>query len=176
MELVLIRHTKVDVPAGICYGRSDVDVAVTFKEEAAMVKTNLGDQPFDVVWASPLQRCRKLAEYLFPEQAIRYDERLREFDFGDWEGMTWDAIFQLPEGKHWMDNFVHQRTPNGDSFVDQAERVKQFYLEKEAEFFGQRMAIVAHAGTIRSLLCYLKGIALEDAFKMGVDYGEIIEI
>ena len=176
MELVLIRHTKVAVEAGICYGKSDVDVAATFPEEAAAVKSNLGDQPFDVVWASPLQRCRKLSEYLFPEHAIQYDPRLQEFDFGDWEGMNWDAIFQLPEGKHWMDNFVHQRTPNGESFVDQAERVKQFYMEQEAEFNGRRVAIVAHAGTIRSLLCYLRGIELEDAFKMGVEYGEVVEV
>jgi len=54
--------------------------------------------------------------------------------------------------------------------------VKQFYMEQEAEFNGRRVAIVAHAGTIRSLLCYLRGIELEDAFKMGVEYGEVVEV
>ena len=32
MKVTLIRHTKVDVPKGTCYGWSDVPVANSFEE------------------------------------------------------------------------------------------------------------------------------------------------
>jgi len=41
MEVVLIRHTSVDVPKGTCYGWSDVPVAETFEHEAAETKAQL---------------------------------------------------------------------------------------------------------------------------------------
>ena len=35
MEVILVRHTSVDVPKGTCYGQTDVPVAATFEVEAA---------------------------------------------------------------------------------------------------------------------------------------------
>ena len=35
MEVILIRHTSVDVPVGICYGQTDVPLKESFEEEAA---------------------------------------------------------------------------------------------------------------------------------------------
>ena len=34
MEIYLIRHTSVDVPAGYAYGQTDVPLKPTFEEEA----------------------------------------------------------------------------------------------------------------------------------------------
>ena len=56
MDIVLIRHTSVGVPKGTCYGWSDVPVAETFEQEAAVTKSNLGDGAFDAVFSSPLTR------------------------------------------------------------------------------------------------------------------------
>ena len=33
MKLLLIRHSKVKVAKGICYGNSDVDLAANFTQE-----------------------------------------------------------------------------------------------------------------------------------------------
>ena len=35
MEVILIRHTSVDVPPGVCYGQTDVPLKPTFEQEAA---------------------------------------------------------------------------------------------------------------------------------------------
>ena len=58
MNVTLIRHTRVNVAPGMCYGRTDVDVAASFPEEAERVRTAISEQRFDAVWSSPLQRCR----------------------------------------------------------------------------------------------------------------------
>jgi hypothetical protein len=75
MEIVLIRHTKVGVPKGTCYGWSDVPLADTFLEEATETKANLEKIKinFDKVYSSPLSRAEKLAEYCGYPDAERDD-------------------------------------------------------------------------------------------------------
>lgn len=63
MRLVLIRHTSVAVPRGICYGQTDVPLADSFPDEATMVKQRLSRYHFDCVYSSPLSRCVKLARF-----------------------------------------------------------------------------------------------------------------
>ena len=38
MEVLLIRHTAVEVAPGICYGQTDVPLKSTFEQEAEVVK------------------------------------------------------------------------------------------------------------------------------------------
>ena len=81
MEVYLIRHTAVDVPAGYAYGQTDVPLKATFPEEAACVKQSLEGHTFDQVWSSPLSRCRRLATFCgYPEPMT--DPRLMEVNFG----------------------------------------------------------------------------------------------
>ena len=61
MKLTLIRHTRLQVPEGICYGQSDIDVSASFHSELAQVTQKLAGEKIDAVYASPLQRCSKLA-------------------------------------------------------------------------------------------------------------------
>ena len=41
MDIIMVRHTRVGVPKGTCYGWSDVPVADTFEQEATLTKSNL---------------------------------------------------------------------------------------------------------------------------------------
>ena len=54
MKITLIRHTRVAVETGICYGWSDVGVAPSFETEASRVKENISNERFDIVYSSPL--------------------------------------------------------------------------------------------------------------------------
>ena len=85
MEVILIRHTSVDVPPGVCYGQTDVPLKPTFEAEAAVTAENLKTYlPFDHVYTSPLTRCVRLATYCGYPDAER-DKRIMEINFGDWE-------------------------------------------------------------------------------------------
>ena len=57
MEIYLVRHTSVDIPAGYAYGQTDVPLRPSFEDEAEAVKKNLSGHTFDKVWSSPLTRC-----------------------------------------------------------------------------------------------------------------------
>ena len=55
MEVVMIRHTSVNVAKGTCYGWTDVPVSDTFEQEASITKSKLDGITFDAVYYS--QKC-----------------------------------------------------------------------------------------------------------------------
>ena len=59
MEAVLVRHTSVDVPPGVCYGRTDVPLKATFPQEATAVAAALPTPPFDAVYTCGNPACWK---------------------------------------------------------------------------------------------------------------------
>ncbi len=173
MKLTVIRHTRVDVPAGICYGQSDVPLAVSYPEELKQVKACIDGEDFDVVFCSLLSRCRQLANDLFPGENIQFDDRLMELDFGQWEMQPWNDISETPEAKAWFDDFVEVRCPGGESFREQINRTASF-LEDLKEKPYNAIAVVAHGGILRALDCLLNGTVPRDAFRNQVDYGEVV--
>src|SRR6185295_2585956 len=121
MSVYLIRHTKPKIEKGICYGQSDIDVTETFLEEAAIIKSVLPETILHIS-SSPLSRCRKLAEHLFPEQSINYENNLQEIHCGEWEMQHWDAIPKEVIDP-WMADFVNIQIPGGESYVQLHARV-----------------------------------------------------
>lgn len=109
MKLYLVRHTRLSIDYGICYGQADVDVAPSFYDELRSIKAKLAEIEFDALYCSPLQRCLKLAEAIAPGRAIA-DDRLKELHFGDWELQRWDDI---PRDlfDHWADDYASLSPP-----------------------------------------------------------------
>lgn len=167
MEIYLIRHTTPDVEKGVCYGQSDLRVTESFAEEVTLIQPHLPER-FDAVYSSPLIRCRQLAETLFPDAAIKFDDRLKEIHCGDWELLPWDAIDrEVMDG--WMENRIHACIPGGESYQQLYNRVVDFF---EGIRHAGRVAVVSHGGVLRSLLAYITGTPLHqsfDAFK--IHYG-----
>ena len=156
-ELILVRHTRVAV-AGVCYGHIDVPLADGFGAEASQIKAQLADMGEAVYYTSPAQRCLVLAQYLAPHAQI--DPRLAEMDFGAWEGMAWGAIGE-PAITAWAHDFVNLQPPQGESYVQLAQRVSAF-LNDMAQH--PRVVVITHAGVIRAVYALLNGIALADSF------------
>lgn len=168
MEIYLVRHTETVCEKGICYGQADVDIKEPFSEIFQEIKNQL---PTDaIVYSSPLLRCKKLAEFI--SDAIIFDERLMEMNFGNWELKPWNDIPQ-EEIQPWMDDFVTVQVPNGESFEHLRTRVVNFYselLQKKAD----KIIIVCHSGTIRSILSHHHQTHLKESFTLySVNYGEV---
>ncbi len=173
MQLYLIRHTKVAVEPGICYGQSDVEPAGTFQEEAEIIKKQISGIQFDKIYSSPLSRCKKLSEHLFGS-GIKYDDRLMELNFGDWELQKWNEL-KNPTVDEWMNDFVNVPCPNGESFNGMYQRIKSFLAEIQ-EQKSDHVAIISHGGTMRCILAYINNEELKDAFKREIEYGETITV
>lgn len=169
----LIRHTKPDVPLGICYGQTDLPLADTFAEEFDVIRQKLKPTPNTSIISSPLQRCHQLANALFEDSAIELNNDLKEMHFGDWEMQAWNNIEQT-QLKQWGGNFVNMPSPNGESFNCLNTRVLKVW--STLDWVNQDYVLVTHAGVIRVILSALLKSPLEKAFTLDVRYGEVIRI
>ncbi len=175
MKLYLIRHTSVQLNGEqTCYGFTDVDVNESFEQEARLTKEKLEGLSFDAVFSSPLTRAKKLAEYCaYPN--IIYDERLKELNFGDWEGQAWTDIIQGEDVIQFFKKHITIPAPNGESQAMQQERIEQFLLEKEAMGY-QQIAIFCHGGVINAIKSLVGICSLEEAFAQIPPFGSVTQI
>jgi len=174
MEVILIRHTRVDVPKGTCYGQTDVPVAATFEEEAARTKARLAEYgAFDKVFSSPLTRAHKLAAYCgYPDATT--DDRLMEMNMGQWEMQRYDDISD-PYLQKWFADYLHLPTQGGESFQDQYRRMCSFLDDLRRQSYN-RVAVFAHAGILASAGIYAGLYTEATAWDNQTDYGGIIKI
>lgn len=161
MILHLIRHPRPLVVPGICYGRLDVA-----GENPAVVATRLrAELPAGLpVFSSPLRRCRDLALCL--DARAVFDERLREMDFGDWEGRSWDDI-PRPELDAWAADVAGYAPPGGES----PRQLQQRALAFVAGLTVPEAVVVTHAGVIRVLVAHCRGLPPERWSELIFAYG-----
>jgi alpha-ribazole phosphatase len=174
MKLTLIRHTALQVASGICYGQSDIDVADTFAREVALTKAKISALNFDAVYASPLQRCAKLAQALSLENTI-HDQRLMELHFGDWEMQAWDDI---PRDifDDWAQDYANKAPPNGETFGQLQQRGVSFLDEMLSKHLNENIVVITHGGLIRALLAHVLNMELKGLFRFNVDYGSVTQL
>lgn len=173
MNITLIRHTRVAVEPGLCYGWTDVGLAPSFGDEAQQVKQSLAGRQFDRIYSSPLSRCRKLAAYCGFLSPIE-DERLKELNFGSWEMKKWDNIAD-PTLQSWYKDWIHQPAGGAESYEDQCRRVAEFLDELKTSGIGQA-CIFTHRGVIACAMVYAGICSIGDSFSFEVDYGSLNRI
>lgn len=172
MKLYLVRHTRVDMPSGICYGQTDVLLADSFETESESVRLRLSGIEFDAVFCSPLSRCAKLGTLLNPQ--LQLDDRLKELNFGEWEGRSWEEIFESDIGKKWFADYLNEASPSGESYRDMLHRVKDFIADLPDT--DGNILVITHAGVIRAFRVLLKNWTVKKAFDKPVAYGQITVI
>ncbi len=169
MQVVLIRHPRPQIAAGICYGRLDMpahDIAAT----AAALRAQLpGGLP---VISSPLRRCRELAEALHP--APRIEPGLMEMDFGEWEGQAWDAIDRAAIDA-WAADLLHHTPPGGESAAMLQARAVACLDALAAEGIAA-CVVVTHAGVFRALAGHVRRLSVDDWVQLKFDYGECAQL
>lgn len=160
-RLWLVRHAAPLVAPGTCYGALDVPAdAQTTRAAAERLSTAL--PPGARVAHSTLQRCELLAhdlQALRPDLTFTPDARLREMDFGRWEGQTWDAI-----GKSaidiWVAGFATHAPGGGESLAHMLHRVAaalQTAREWRTEQAAKDVVWITHAGVARCVAWLQEG-------------------
>ena len=174
MEVILIRHTPVDVAPGTCYGQSDVPLKPTFPDEAAVTAAALKDYaPFDHVYTSPLSRCTLLADFCGYPDAER-DARLMEINFGEWEMKRFDDITD-ERLQQYYDDFLNTPPTGGESFMEIYARVKSFLEELRGKSW-RRVAVFSHGGVLLCALLYTGRADFSRPFDSLTPHGGVISI
>lgn len=173
MEILLIRHTSVNIDKDICYGFSDVDLSSDFQFELNLIKSKLNGIKDYTFYSSPLSRCSILAESL-SNSNYAVDNRLKEMNFGEWELTSWNDINES-DLQQWIEEFVNFKCPDGESFIELYDRAVNFYLEL-LKREHKKVAIITHGGVIRSIIAHLLDIPLKNAPILQIDFGSISKI
>lgn len=156
-RLILIRHGEPVGHAGRCVGHYDTELAPSASEPlrrlAASVPPNSTAKP-GIVVASDLRRAARSAELLAREWNVelRFDPRLRELSFGDWDGRLWgDIARDDPSAMDaWGSDWTRFSAPGGETGAALALRARAALHELVAHAVtAADVAVVAHAGWIR---------------------------
>ena len=172
-RVVLVRHAEPDEDArGRCYGRLDVGLSQAGLASARHLAESLGAVEFEAVYVSPRLRAVQTAAALGVMPTV--DDRLRELDFGELEGRTYDEIErEQPElFRRWMDTPTLVRFPGGESYAELRDRVAAAVRDIVAAN-DRTVALVSHGGVIRAALAASLGLPDERAFALDVGYARV---
>lgn len=111
----------------------------------------------DILYTSPMQRCRETAELLFPGQDRKEVADFRECDFGEFENKNYMELSGNLHYQQWIDSNGQLPFPEGESREGFQKRNVQAFQKLEKEWMQEDLddkiiAIVAHGGTIMSIL------------------------
>jgi len=104
-EIVLVRHGETEWSAsGQHTSRTDLALTERGRERAEALGANLAGRKFALVWCSPLRRARETCELVGLGEQMAIDEDLREWDYGEYEGLTTPQIRERRPGWNlWRD-------------------------------------------------------------------------
>jgi broad specificity phosphatase PhoE len=180
-KLTLIRHAEVEERyQSVFGGRIDMDISPRGHEQAAMLAEFLNGKPFDAIYASPMKRVQQtLAPCLkngWPTPVIM--DGLREVDFGDWTGHTWDGVREKfgYSAFTWLEQLERGTIPNAESVPAYRLRIEPCVREILNANPGKSVAVFCHGGVIRMILSILLELPLPRMSAFDIDYTGVTEI
>jgi len=141
--ILVARHGETDWNReGRWQGWADPTLNATGRAQARQLADELRDTPFDAVYSSDLRRAFETAEILAGGVPVVADAGLREIDIGSWSGLTRAEIdLRFPDGDR----------PDGETHEQHGTRVRAAVIRIAREHLGERILLVTHGGTIRSI-------------------------
>jgi broad specificity phosphatase PhoE len=179
--LFLVRHGEPEEWAcGVCCGRLDPGLSALGLEQARRAAAALARARIEALYSSPSRRALDTARAISGDAGgkVKLDERLREIDFGGFEGLTYEqAELHHPEAfRAWVSSPGTVRFPGGESWDDLRARVLPAVEAICTREEGRRVAIVAHAGVVRVVLADVLGASPDACFRIAVDHASITEL
>lgn len=159
LRLTLIRHALTDWNAsGRFQGVADVELNAEGRQQARRLASYVaGLDEAATIHVSPLKRAVQTAELAFPGRPLNLDPRLKEINFGEFEGKT-----QLENESHvgwadWLEDPFERVAPGGESYSQVRVRAVA-WMEEVVASEAEHIVAVTHSGTIQMLLSHVLGV------------------
>ena len=158
VDLIYETHsTTIDNERGIATGWLPGELSPAGREQAAELGRRYRDRFVDVIYVSDLRRAVETVEIAFAGRSspIVQDVRLRECDYGDWNGMPRERL--TPQRVKRID----RPFPNGQSYRDVVAMTASFLVDLTRNNDGQTVLVVAHSANRWASDWLLLGVSLE---------------
>jgi broad specificity phosphatase PhoE len=127
-------------------------------QQSKQLPSLIDDKSFAIIFCSDLKRAVDSAHISFSDVPIKADERLRECNYGDYNGKPSSVVEPLQE------QCIKKPFPNGESYEDVKQRIYSFLEFLKENYDGKHIAIVAHKAPQLALYVLLKKKSWEQAF------------
>ncbi len=162
----LTRHGQTDSNlSGILQGQS-LDAPLNEKgiNQARRIGEFLKDtdRSIDRIISSDLIRAYQTAEIIgeILGVEIETDVRLREMNYGGWEGNFLEELLKTPEGKTWIENPSKWQIENSETVKAVQDRIVAAIIDYLQRF--EHPLVVSHGITISAFLLYVKDLSLDN--------------
>ncbi len=165
-ELILVRHGETCWNKDLKFqGNRDISLNETGFEQANRVSDYLASEDIDSIYSSDLKRALNTAERIADphDLEVKADRELREMNFGEWEGLTYQEIEkEYPDIiAEWFRDPTAISPPGGEKLPDFQNRVVDAFEEILNGFSGSKILVVSHGGAIRVYLASLLKMPLK---------------
>lgn len=170
LHIALVRHGETFQNRGhVVQGQDPTYGRLTEAgmRQARLLGESLADRPFEMVYASPLERAvLTMAFVLMPRPGERtlplgFPPELQEIHQGMLHGRPhteWKAAMDGHDPMTW-------RSPGGESWLDVQQRVTHWFQETLLGHVHREVLIVAHGGVNRGLLASLTGLSMGETWQ-----------
>ena len=174
MQVLLIRHPKPEITAGICYGSSDIAAEPVALSSAFAWLDHYLPEDAQII-SSPLARCAQLAAQLClrGQRTLKLDARLAKRCCGAWELEPWNSIARH-EIDAWAEDFMDYAAPAAETVRQLQTRVLAAWESQQAHTQSQTRVLLTHAGPIQVLLAHLTGASLSSQPVVAVACGSAV--
>ncbi len=128
----------------------------------------LKGKKINFIFASDLLRTKQTAEIVsrsLNNMEIEFDERIREFNFGAFNGGPLSNYLGFETDKE----RISKRMPEGENYSDLLGRVYDFLQDIDKKYKNKVILIISHECPLWLLESKVKGLTLEEAVKISPD-------
>lgn len=164
-KLYLIRHGQsMQNKVANCFsGSTDVSISEKGKQQAAELAAFFHDIAIEEVYTSKLIRAIQTAQIIFGEERpLIQVEALREADFGEYEGKTFEPDDPDPVYQAWRHAADTLTFPGGDNMCERMEAYYEAVQKLMHETTAEHIAIVSHRTSIRLFTAKVMGLPIQN--------------
>lgn len=156
--MILIRHGSTDWNIQDRFqGQSDIPLNEIGLQQANALSRRLKNENINAIYSSDLKRAQETAQIIakYHQDQTVLDPKLREIDFGDWEGLTYKDIQQREPDRlaAWNSDMLNVSPPGGETLSQLCEWVMSYFDKMKHVHNDETIVVVAHGGPLRVLLC-----------------------
>ena len=181
LYLDFLRHGETSLSHTL---RGRTDDALTAKGwvqmRSTITQSEQTGQAWDVIYSSPLQRCRLFAEQWAEQKQLPLfiEPNLQEMDFGEWEAQSTERLYQLypDELAQFWQTPLSFTPPQAESLLTFKSRVLESVETLTQQMYAQgwtRALIISHGGVIKLLKCQALKQHDNDLLKMSAELGQL---
>lgn len=164
-----VRHGQSEWNAiGRWQGHSDIPLSPLGEAQAKALKTRLRTQDFDLIYSSDLIRANQTGVLALPNSEIISDPRLREINFGIFEGQTSDGLSEeaRKEVYSWWGRPYDSKLTEGESMQCLQDRVQDWMDELPKSC---HVLVFTHGGVVRNAVWQIVGPPSNGEWSVVVD-------